>query len=58
MDGAYDQVDASDPTLVRITAWTQHPFSSNMSALGWVLFLGLILIAVFLWTQVLRHFEE
>ena len=58
MDGAYDQVDAGDPTLVRIAAWTQHPFSSNMSVMGWLLFLGLILCGVFLWTRVLAHFDE
>lgn len=58
MDGAYDQVDASDPTLVRIGAWAQHPFSSDMGVIGWVLFLGLILCASFLWTRVLAHFND
>jgi len=58
MDGAYDQVDASDPTLVRIAAWTQHPFTSDMSAMGWVLFLGLVAVASFLWSRVLAHFDE
>lgn len=58
MDGAYDQVDASDPTLVRIAAWTQHPFSSDMSAGGWLLFLGLIACGAVLWTRVLAHFGD
>jgi len=58
MDGAYDQVDAGDPTLVRISAWAQHPFSSDMSVTGWLLFLGLIACGSFLWSRVLAHFQE
>lgn len=58
MDGAYDAVDSSDPALVRVTAWAAHPFSSNMSALGWVLWLGLVLCGVVLWTRLLKHFED
>lgn len=58
MDGAYDQVNADDPTLVRIAAWTQHPFSSSMSATSWLLFLGLIACGAFMWSHVLAHFDE
>ena len=58
MDGAYDQIDHTDPTLVRVAAWAQHPFSTNMGVVGWLLFLGLILCGVVLWTRVLNHFAE
>jgi len=40
-------------SLVRLIAWARHPFSSGMSAVDWMLFLGLVIVASFLWTRVL-----
>lgn len=31
------------------------PFSSDMSAADWFLFIGLLLIIIVLWTTILRH---
>ncbi len=39
----------------RLEGWLMHPFKSDMSVMDWVLFLGLIVIAVFLWTRVMSH---
>jgi len=36
-----------------ITGWWSHPFNSQGSALNWVLFVGLMVIAAFLWQTVL-----
>lgn len=40
------------------TAWLQQPFNSQMSAIRWVAWVGLILAAMILWGQVLRLVEE
>jgi hypothetical protein len=45
-------------TMPRLMAWAQHPFSSDMSAIDWALFMGLILVAVFLWTRVLSFITK
>lgn len=42
----------------RFTAWLKHPFSTGMDAWHWVLFLGLALIVVFLWTRILNLIIE
>lgn len=36
-----------------ITSWWSHPFQTGGSALNWVLFVGLVIIAAFLWQLVL-----
>jgi len=36
-----------------ISSWWTRPFNSGGSALNWVLFVGLIIIAVFLWQLIL-----
>jgi uncharacterized membrane protein (Fun14 family) len=38
--------------------WAAHPFRSDMSAIDWVLFLGLILCAAWMWTRLLNHFLD
>jgi len=42
-------------TLTSVSHWLQEPFSGSMSAASWVLFLGLVVCAVVLWTRVLNH---
>lgn len=34
-------------------SWWMHPFQSGGSAFSWVMFVGLIIIATFLWQLVL-----
>jgi hypothetical protein len=38
-----------------LKAWWQQPFNASASATQWVLFTGLILVAIFLWTRILRE---
>lgn len=37
-----------------ITNWFAHPFNQGGSALTWVLFVGLIIIAVWFWSIILH----
>lgn len=36
-----------------VTDWWRHPFNSQGSAFSWVLFVGLLIIAAFLWNLVI-----
>jgi hypothetical protein len=46
--------DDSDGNLIQIVnRWWMHPFSAGGSAFNWVLFVGLVVIAAFLWQLVL-----
>ena len=42
----------------KASAFLAQPFTSAASNTEWVLFVGLILIAAFLWTRILRHIEN
>jgi hypothetical protein len=44
---------ASTGFLANMEAWFNQPFSTQGSALNWVLFVGLLLVAVMLWQFVL-----
>lgn len=48
---------AQSGSLTRIAQWAAHPFQSNMSALDWVLFLGLVICASAAWFTVIHHFK-
>lgn len=39
----------------QLLEWLQQPFSPNMSATRWFLFVGLILTLLWAWHQVLRE---
>jgi hypothetical protein len=39
-------------------AWIEQPFRSQMDLLHWVLFVGLIASAMYLWSRVLAHIGE
>lgn len=41
-----------------ITGWFAHPFNTSGSALTWVLFVGILIIAVWFWTTVLHDVIE
>lgn len=46
--------DNSDQGLFgAILTWFAHPFSTEGSALNWVLFVGLLVIAAFFWQIIL-----
>jgi hypothetical protein len=44
--------------IQRVVDWWKHPFNSQGSAFNWVLFVGLVVIAAFLWQLVLLEFER
>lgn len=37
--------------------WFAHPFKTEGSALNWVLFVGLLIVAAWFWHHVLMHYE-
>lgn len=41
-----------------VTGWFAHPFSTNGSALNWILFVGLLICAAGLWSLVLQQIKE
>lgn len=41
-----------------IKQWLAQPFQSGQSAGKWVLFVGLVIIAAFLWNTVLLHITK
>lgn len=41
--------------IERIHGWLRKPYSDDMDALHWVLFLGLVLIITFLWSRIMAH---
>jgi len=38
----------------RVKAWFRKPYSDDMSVAGWAAFFAFTVIAMFLWTRVLR----
>lgn len=38
--------------------WLSRPFSSDMDALHWFYFFGLILVVGFAWGMILKHIER
>ena len=44
----------TDSTL----AWLKQPFDSEGDALQWGLFVGLLIVLVIIWTQILKVFTE
>lgn len=45
--------DQNQGVIGTMTGWFRHPFNSQGSALNWVLFVGLLVIAAFLWNLVI-----
>lgn len=44
--------------MSKFTGYLAHPFKTDMSALNWFLFVGLILVFVFLWSRVIGAAAE
>lgn len=40
--------------LDRVKNWLAQPFSENMDAYGWALFVLFLMVVAFLWTRVLK----
>jgi hypothetical protein len=46
-------MDEKKGIIGSITEWWAHPFNTQGSAMNWVLFVGLLIVAAFLWQTVL-----
>lgn len=44
--------------ITGVLNWIQHPFNKEGSALNWILFVGLLVIAAFLWNTVLLSIQN
>lgn len=40
------------------TGWLRQPFSADMTALDWFLFLGLMAVLTAIWSIIFKHLEE
>ena len=51
--------DTQNPGLLaNIGKWWSHPFNTQGSAMNWILFVGLVIIAAFMWQLVLLKITE
>jgi hypothetical protein len=41
-----------------VMQWFQHPFTQQGSAFNWILFVGLLLVAAWMWNVILLHLTE
>lgn len=41
-----------------VIGWFAHPFTTSGSALNWVLFVGLLIVAAWFWNHVLLSINE
>lgn len=48
-------MDDSRKGFIHLADWVKQPFSVQMDAINWVLFLGFVIIVSFFWTRVLKH---
>lgn len=42
----------------RFLTWLKRPYADDMSAGGWFLFLGLLIVLSVLWGIILRHIKD
>ena len=49
--------DANNGLIHNVLGWLAHPFNTQGSALNWVLWVGLLIVAVWFWTRVLSMIE-
>ena len=53
-----DEKTANDGLLPSIFSWFAHPFSTQGSALNWILFVGLLIVAAWFWQHTLLKIME
>ena len=41
-----------------VETWLKAPYDPKGSVLNWILFIGLVLVAVFMWSTVLREITK
>ena len=50
-------MNSSQGFLGSVFSWAKAPFQSNGSALNWILFVGLLVIAAWFWNHVLLQIQ-
>ncbi len=50
--------EQQDGILGVVFKWLAHPFQTDGSALNWVLFLGLLVVAAWFWNHILFSIVE
>ncbi len=50
--------DQNGGLISSVTKWLQHPFNTQGSALNWILFVGLLAIAIWWWNHVLLQINQ
>lgn len=50
--------DGNNGLIPNALGWFAHPFSTTGSALNWILFVGLLVIAAWFWNTVLVSIQE
>lgn len=50
--------DQQNGVLGAVFGWLAHPFNTSGSALNWVLFLGLLVVAAWFWNHILLSIVE
>jgi hypothetical protein len=53
-----DSTQTGSGFITSILTWASHPFSSQGSALNWVLFVGLLVIAAWFWNHILMQINQ
>jgi hypothetical protein len=46
-----------DGLIGSVVNWFAHPFNSSGSALTWILFVGLLIVAAWMWNHVLLQIQ-
>ncbi len=52
---ATDALDGASSVITGLKNWATTPFSTRMDLTHWFLFTGLIIVAVILWSLILRE---
>jgi len=50
--------DDNKGLIGQINSWWMHPFNSQGSAFTWVMFVGILVIAAFMWQLILLEFAK
>ena len=50
--------DAHGGLITNVLGWFAHPFQTGGSALNWILFVGLLIVAAYFWNHVLLSIQD
>lgn len=53
-----DEQNANKGLIGHIIGWFSHPFTTRGNALDWVLFVGLLIVAVWFWNHILLSIQQ